>query len=122
LRTRNINVNASSIRWVSTKTHYYFGFRHQTDHLALEKPSSLRLCSERRLFVFDQKTNEQSLPREFGGKTMTQEVNRQDQIVHRFYLKTVGVLVDGRLTHHGVGVSKNGGKEPRVDKWVSFVA
>ncbi len=56
--------------------------------------------------------------------------NRQDQIVHRFYLKTVGVLVDGRLTHHGgdsVGASGKGksregnGKEVRIDKWVSVV-
>jgi hypothetical protein len=69
--------------------------------------------------------------------------NRSDQIVHRFYLKTVGVLVDGRLTHHGVGdigglVDAGGGgggesrrkgksregsgmKEIRIDKWVSSI-
>jgi autophagy-related protein 13 len=38
--------------------------------------------------------------------------SRADQIVYRFYLKTVGVLVDGRVTHFNKG-------ERKKDRWVS---
>jgi autophagy-related protein 13 len=38
--------------------------------------------------------------------------SRADQIIYRFYLKTVGVLVDGRVTHFTKG-------EPKKDRWVS---
>jgi hypothetical protein len=49
-----------------------------------------------------------------GGSGIGQSgVNRNDQIIHRIYLKTVGVLVDGRLTH---GQGREG--EKRKDKWV----
>jgi autophagy-related protein 13 len=51
-----------------------------------------------------------------GGSGIGQSgVNRNDQIIHRIYLKTVGVLVDGRLTH-GQGREN----ERRKDKWVSL--
>lgn len=38
--------------------------------------------------------------------------NRADQIMYRFYIKTVSVLVDGRVTHFGKGKRKE-------DRWVS---
>lgn len=44
-------------------------------------------------------------------------VNRTDQIIHRVYLKTVGVLVDGRLTHYGGG-RPGDDKDKKKDKWV----
>lgn len=37
--------------------------------------------------------------------------SRADQIVYRFYLKTVSVLVDGRVTHFNKG-------ERKKDRWV----
>jgi autophagy-related protein 13 len=41
--------------------------------------------------------------------------SRADQVVYRFYLKTLGILVEGRLTHYG----GSGGKaEKKKDKWV----
>lgn len=50
-----------------------------------------------------------------GGSGVGQSgVNRNDQIIHRIYLKTVGVLVDGRLTHNGRESDR------RKDKWVSL--
>ena len=40
--------------------------------------------------------------------------NRSDQVLYRFYLKTVAVLGEGRLTHCG-----NGSKaDKKKDKWV----
>ncbi|EIW69958.1 hypothetical protein TREMEDRAFT_71468 [Tremella mesenterica DSM 1558] len=44
--------------------------------------------------------------------------SREDQVIHHFYLKTVGVLVDGRLTHFGSVVDKNG--ESRQDRWFNL--
>ncbi|WWD20636.1 hypothetical protein CI109_105112 [Kwoniella shandongensis] len=47
------------------------------------------------------------------------QTSRQDQVLYRFYLKTVGVLVEGRLTHYGGG----GGKattEKKKDKWFNL--
>jgi hypothetical protein len=41
--------------------------------------------------------------------------SKQDQIIHRCYIKTVGVLVEGRLTHYGATAAKG---EKRKDKWV----
>lgn len=38
---------------------------------------------------------------------------RADQIVYRFYLKTVGVLVDARVTHYGGQLG-----ERKKDRWV----
>lgn len=38
--------------------------------------------------------------------------SRADQITYRFYIKTVSVLVDGRVTHFGKG-------ERKKDRWVS---
>lgn len=46
--------------------------------------------------------------------TGQQQPSRADQIVYRIYLKTVGVLVEGRLTHYGGRV-----EERKKDKWVS---
>ena len=37
-------------------------------------------------------------------------------MVHRFYVKTVSILVEGRLTHYGALQGKNG--EKKKDKWV----
>lgn len=61
-----------------------------------------------------------------------QDQQRQDQIVHRFYIKTVEVLTEARLSiagnnerrssgreDGGTGVAGKGKKEPRIDKWVS---
>lgn len=39
--------------------------------------------------------------------------SRSDQIVYRFYLKTVGVLVDGRVTHIG-------GVQDKKDRWFNI--
>jgi autophagy-related protein 13 len=50
--------------------------------------------------------------------TPTTGVNRTDQIIHRVYLKTVGVLVDGRLTHYGGGRNADD-KDKKKDKWVN---
>lgn len=41
--------------------------------------------------------------------------SRADQIIYRFYLKTVGILVDGRVTHFG---AQRG--ERKKDKWVGL--
>lgn len=41
------------------------------------------------------------------------DISRNDQIVHRFYVKTLGVLADARLRREGT-------EEPKLDKWVSF--
>ncbi|ORX41078.1 autophagy-related protein 13-domain-containing protein [Kockovaella imperatae] len=38
--------------------------------------------------------------------------SRSDQIVHRYYLKTVAVLVEGRLTHYS--------KQDKKDKWFNL--
>ncbi|ORY26576.1 autophagy-related protein 13-domain-containing protein [Naematelia encephala] len=46
--------------------------------------------------------------------------SRADQVVYRFYLKTVGVLIDGRLTHYGGGNGR-GDKERKKDKWVRSI-
>ena len=43
---------------------------------------------------------------------------RADQVIYRVYVKTVEVLVEGRLTHYGNG-SKGG--ERKKDKWVSLL-
>jgi hypothetical protein len=62
-----------------------------------------------------------------------QDQQRQDQIVHRFYIKTVEVLVEprlsnvtggsgGRVEHKTSGRLETGEeskKEPRIDKWAS---
>ncbi|KAL7425228.1 autophagy protein 13 [Cryptotrichosporon argae] len=40
------------------------------------------------------------------------QLSRADQISHRLYLKTVGVLVDARLTHYGAAKA-----ERKKDKW-----
>lgn len=42
--------------------------------------------------------------------------NRNDQVVHRFYIKTVEILSDGRLTHYGNNLGPKG--EKKKDKWV----
>jgi autophagy-related protein 13 len=42
--------------------------------------------------------------------------SRADQIIHRFFLKTVAVLVEARLTHAQSLLGK--GKEGKKDKWV----
>lgn len=47
-------------------------------------------------------------------------INRTDQIVHRVYLKTVGVLVDGRLTHYGGG-RHGDDRDRKKDKWVRSI-
>ncbi|KAK4687701.1 autophagy-related protein 13, partial [Tremellales sp. Uapishka_1] len=44
--------------------------------------------------------------------------SREDQVLHRFYLKTIEVLVEGRLTHYGGAPS--GGKEGKRDKWFNL--
>jgi autophagy-related protein 13 len=49
--------------------------------------------------------------------TAASAFSKQDQVIHRCYLKTVGVLVDGRLTHYGNGTGK--ANEKKKDKWVS---
>jgi hypothetical protein len=41
------------------------------------------------------------------------DISRNDQIVHRFYVKTLGVLADARLRREGT-------EEPKLDKWVSL--
>ncbi|GHJ85175.1 hypothetical protein NliqN6_1577 [Naganishia liquefaciens] len=38
------------------------------------------------------------------------DISRSDQIVHRFYVKTLGVLADARLRREGTD-------EPKLDKW-----
>ncbi|WRT70610.1 uncharacterized protein IL334_007608 [Kwoniella shivajii] len=48
------------------------------------------------------------------------QTNRSDQVLYRFYLKTVGVLVDGRLTHYGGAVGKKTG-EKKKDKWFNLI-
>jgi hypothetical protein len=69
-----------------------------------------------------------------------QDQQRQDQIVHRFYIKTVEVLIEARLANvtgvdaterrqsgqaedshlaGAVGSTGKGKKEFRIDKWVS---
>lgn len=52
------------------------------------------------------------------GGSGTSGPNRTDQIIHRVYLKTVGVLVNGRLTHYG-GARSGEDRERKKDKWVS---
>ncbi|WWC72473.1 uncharacterized protein I206_106435 [Kwoniella pini CBS 10737] len=47
----------------------------------------------------------------------TGQVSRADQVLYRFYLKTVGVLVDGRLTHYA---GKQAG-EKKYDKWFNLI-
>ncbi|WWC65350.1 uncharacterized protein I303_107968 [Kwoniella dejecticola CBS 10117] len=47
----------------------------------------------------------------------TGQVSRTDQVLYRFYLKTVGVLVDGRLTHYA---GKQAG-EKKYDKWFNLI-
>ena len=46
--------------------------------------------------------------------------SKADQVVYRFYVKTVGVLVEGRLTHYASGASGKTG-EKKKDKWVGHV-
>ncbi|WVW80977.1 hypothetical protein I302_102968 [Kwoniella bestiolae CBS 10118] len=50
------------------------------------------------------------------------QASRADQVLYRFYLKTVGVLVDGRLTHYG-GSGTTGRKsgEKKKDKWFNLI-
>ena len=48
--------------------------------------------------------------------TAAYQPSRADQVIYRVYVKTVGVLVEGRLTHYG-NVNKTG--ERKKDKWVS---
>jgi autophagy-related protein 13 len=55
-----------------------------------------------------------------GGSASPTSANRTDQIVHRVYLKTVGILVDGRLTHSGGG-REDKDKERKKDKWVGLL-
>lgn len=60
----------------------------------------------------------------YGGTQSTssnpqQDAARQDQIVHRFYIKTVEILTDARLTE----LSRNGAEgesELKVDKWFNI--
>ena len=60
-----------------------------------------------------------------------QDQQRQDQIVHRFYIKTVEVLTEARLSIGNPNERRSSGrdedtnngavkgkKEPRIDKWV----
>ena len=49
--------------------------------------------------------------------TAASQPSRADQVVYRFYVKTVSVLVEARLTHYADGVGKSGEKK---DKWVSY--
>jgi hypothetical protein len=65
--------------------------------------------------------------------TTQQDRQRQDLIVHRFYIKAVEVLTEARLTHDGFqserqsgartedqkDTSERGKKEVRIDKWVN---
>lgn len=51
-----------------------------------------------------------------GGSASPVGTNRTDQIVHRVYIKTMGILVDGRITQSG-GRSVDD-KESKKDKWV----
>jgi hypothetical protein len=46
--------------------------------------------------------------------------SKSDQVIYRIYLKTVGVLVEGRLTPYGGSGLGNGGKngDKKKDKWV----
>lgn len=46
--------------------------------------------------------------------------NRNDQVIHRFYLKTVAVLGEGRLTHFGNAAGQAKG-DKKKDKWVSLL-
>ena len=54
------------------------------------------------------------------GVASSSQPSREDQVVYRFYVKTVGVLVDSRLTHYGsaVSVGKNG--ERKKDRWFNL--
>ncbi|WVQ95559.1 hypothetical protein IAU59_002656 [Kwoniella sp. CBS 9459] len=48
---------------------------------------------------------------------------RVDQVIHRLYLKTVNVLVDGRLTHNTAGPTGSGqqsSSEKKQDKWFNL--
>ncbi|KAK8850453.1 hypothetical protein IAR55_004371 [Kwoniella newhampshirensis] len=48
------------------------------------------------------------------------QTSRQDQVLYRFYLKTVGVLVEGRLTHYGGSAGGKGSVEQKKDKWFNL--
>ncbi|KAK6906727.1 hypothetical protein I203_100714 [Kwoniella mangroviensis CBS 8507] len=48
------------------------------------------------------------------------QASRADQVLYRFYLKTVQVLVDGRLTHYGGTVGKKPG-DKKKDKWFNLI-
>ncbi|WVQ85863.1 hypothetical protein IAT38_008031 [Cryptococcus sp. DSM 104549] len=50
-------------------------------------------------------------------QTAQSSAGRADQVLYRFYLKTVGVLVEGRVTHYG----KAPGDQKKPDQWFNLL-
>ena len=59
-------------------------------------------------------------PQATGGRSQSalqsSQITRADQVMWRFYLKTLAILGEARLTHYGHAAGKG---ERKVDKWVS---
>ncbi|WWC92193.1 uncharacterized protein L201_007147 [Kwoniella dendrophila CBS 6074] len=88
----------------------------------LPSSSSSRSPNPNALLV--QQTGERNLASSSASSSQigTSQTSRSDQVLYRFYLKTVGVLVDGRLTHYGgTGTTGKKSTEKKKDKWFNLM-